>query len=171
MDHHLARRARIAALALAITSLPLAAAGVAAASRPSVRPELSAMVYHAGARYYGGLPVDQPRTAPLKCFAGDISTMVKGSQWGAYRWSAYGVAPANQRKCRAAQRDHDPAQDQGTLVRALGRQRRLPTHAPRKRRQLHPAARAAQRRQRPHPGPLLTRLAPATVLALVERNN
>jgi hypothetical protein len=60
------------------------------------------MVYHASARYYGGLPVDQPRASPLKCFEGDISTAVKGSQWGAYAWSAYGVAPANQRKCRAA---------------------------------------------------------------------
>jgi hypothetical protein len=102
MDHQLAHHARIAALGLAIALLPLAAAGMAAASRPSVRPELSAMVYHASARYYGGLPVDQRHSTPLRCFQGDISTVIKGSQWGAYGWSAYGVAPANERRCRAA---------------------------------------------------------------------
>jgi hypothetical protein len=102
MDHHLARRARILGLGLAIALVALAAADVAVASRPSIKPELSAMVYQASGRYYGSLRVDEPRSAPLRCFEGDISTAVRGSQWGAYAWSAYGVAPVNERKCRAA---------------------------------------------------------------------
>jgi hypothetical protein len=103
MNHRLSRRrARITGLGLAITLVALAAAGVAVASRTAVKPELSAMVYHASGLYYGGRRVDEPRSAPLRCFEGDISTVVKGSQWGAYGWSAYGFAPAHQRKCRAA---------------------------------------------------------------------
>lgn len=102
MNHRLTRRARITGLGLTITLLALAAAGAAVASRPSIRPELSAMVYQASGRYYGGLRVDEPRSAPLRCFEGDVSTVVKGSQWGAYGWSAYGFASANERKCRAA---------------------------------------------------------------------
>jgi hypothetical protein len=57
---------------------------LALAHRPATRAEKSAMVYHAGNHYAPGVQVDEPRSFPLHCAKAVISTVVKGSQWGAY---------------------------------------------------------------------------------------
>jgi hypothetical protein len=58
------------------------------------------MVYAASGRYYGGVNVDEPRSAPLRCYAADIATVAKGSQWGAWTFTPY--ADQHERQCRAA---------------------------------------------------------------------
>jgi hypothetical protein len=98
----LTSRGRAAGLSITVGLVMLAAAGIASAHRPAVTGELRAMVFQASARYYGGLQVDARRGTPLACFTGDISTAVKGSQWGAWGWSAYARAPAHERQCRIA---------------------------------------------------------------------
>ena len=75
---------------------------LAGAHRPAVHAETRAMVYSASSRYYGGGRVDEPRSAPLACFKADISTVVGGSQWGAWSFSSYAAQPAHQSQCRIA---------------------------------------------------------------------
>lgn len=58
------------------------------------------MIYAASGRYYGNLTVTEPRSAPLRCFTADISTVVKGARWGAWTWSTY--ADTHQQQCRIA---------------------------------------------------------------------
>lgn len=60
------------------------------------------MIYHASGRYYGRLPVNEPRSAPLRCFVSDIATVVKGSQWGAWVFSQYAFQSGHERQCRTA---------------------------------------------------------------------
>jgi hypothetical protein len=60
------------------------------------------MVYSASGRFYGGAPVDEPRSAPLACFKADIATVAGGSQWGAWRFSSYATQPAHEVQCRVA---------------------------------------------------------------------
>ena len=100
MDHFKRCSAILAVLA-AGASVILIAPAVAAAHRPAVRAETSAMVYHASGRFYGGAPVDEPRSAPLACFKADIANVVRGSQWGAWTFSNYAYEPAHQAQCRA----------------------------------------------------------------------
>jgi hypothetical protein len=54
------------------------------------------MIYTASGRYYANLNVTEPRSAPLRCFTADISTVVQGSRWGAWTWSTYAVAHGQQ---------------------------------------------------------------------------
>jgi len=58
------------------------------------------MIYHASARYYDGGNVNEPRSAPLRCFVADIATVGKGSRWGAWSFSAYAIQPKHQQQCR-----------------------------------------------------------------------
>lgn len=102
MLSHLTPGRRTSGLGTAVLLFTLMATGVAFASRRSNTRELRAMVFTASGRYYGGLNVDEPRGTPLACFAGDISTVRKGSRWGAWSWSAYGDQPANAQRCQTA---------------------------------------------------------------------
>jgi hypothetical protein len=64
---------------------------VASAHRAATKAEASAMIYHASGRYYAnGGGGGALRSAPLRCFKADISTVVQGSRWGAWTWSTYG---------------------------------------------------------------------------------
>jgi hypothetical protein len=75
---------------------------LAAAHRPAVRAETQAMVYSASGRYFGGGRVSEPRSAPLACFTADISTVVRGSQWGAWGFSKFATQPVHEAQCRVA---------------------------------------------------------------------
>jgi hypothetical protein len=90
-----ATHATVWALGLALV-LPVAAS----AHRPAVSAEKAAMIYNASGRYYGGGNENEPRTAPLRCFVADISTVVKGSRWGAWSFSAYALEPKHAQQCR-----------------------------------------------------------------------
>jgi hypothetical protein len=92
-----ATRAAVGAIALAL-ALPAAAL----AHRPAISGEKSAMIYNASSRYYGGGDENEPRSAPLRCFVADIATVVKGSQWGAWSFSAYAIEPRHEQQCRTA---------------------------------------------------------------------
>jgi hypothetical protein len=80
--------------------LALALPAVASAHRPAVRGEKVAMIYNASARYYGRADVNEPRSAPLRCFVADIATVRGGSRWGAWSFSAYAIQPKHQQQCR-----------------------------------------------------------------------
>ncbi len=61
------------------------------------------MIYRASGRYVGGAPVDEPRSAPLRCFKADISTVGRHpSTWGAWTWSRYAGESAHLAQCRTA---------------------------------------------------------------------
>lgn len=81
--------------------LVLGSTGVADAHRAASTSETSAMVYEASGRYYGGLKVDEPRSAPLRCFVADVSTVTGGSSWGAWTFSSYAYQPSHERQCQA----------------------------------------------------------------------
>jgi hypothetical protein len=85
----------VGAIGMAL-ALPVAAS----AHRPAVRAEKTAMIYNASARYYGGSNENEPRSAPLRCFVADIATVVDGSRWGAWSFSAYATEPRNEQQCR-----------------------------------------------------------------------
>jgi hypothetical protein len=85
--------------AVGVVVLALAMPAAASAHRPAIRAEKAAMVYHASARYYGGGNVNEPRSAPLRCFVADIATVANGSRWGAWSFSAYAIQPTHQRQC------------------------------------------------------------------------
>jgi len=72
----------------------------ASAHRLASNAETAAMVYTANGRYYGDGNVAEPRSAPLRCFAADISTVVKGARWGAWTFSTY--AETHEQQCRIA---------------------------------------------------------------------
>jgi hypothetical protein len=76
--------------------LPVAAS----AHRAAVNAEKAAMIYSASGRYYGGGDQNEPRSAPLRCFMADISTVVRGSQWGAWSFSRYAIEPKHEQQCR-----------------------------------------------------------------------
>jgi hypothetical protein len=59
------------------------------------------MVYESSGEHYGGIKVSEPRSAPLKCFAADISTVAPGSQWGAWTFSSYAYEPSHEKECQA----------------------------------------------------------------------
>ncbi len=80
--------------------LALAMPAEALAHRPAVRGEKVAMIYNASARYYGAANVNEPRSAPLRCFVADIATVGAGSRWGAWSFSAYAIQPKHQHQCR-----------------------------------------------------------------------
>jgi hypothetical protein len=86
--------------ALGAVALALALPAAASAHRPAVRREKFAMIYNASARYYGGGTVNEPRSAPLRCFVADIATVGKDSHWGAWSFSAYAIQPKHQQQCR-----------------------------------------------------------------------
>lgn len=96
------RRYTVLAATAASAACLMVLPAVAGAHRPAIRAETRAMVYDASGRYWGGGPVGMPRSAPLACFKADISTVVPGSTWGAWRWSNYAVQPAHQAQCRIA---------------------------------------------------------------------
>lgn len=88
--------------ALGAIGLALALPVAASAHRPATSGEKAAMIYNASARYYGGGNENEPRSAPLRCFVADIATVVKGSQWGAWSFSAYAIKPKHEQQCRTA---------------------------------------------------------------------
>jgi hypothetical protein len=94
---------RPAFLGLSATCL-LAASAVfappASAHRPAVGAEKDAMIYQASGRYFGGVAVAEPRSAPLKCFVADVSTVAGAGQWGAWTFSSF--AGGHPGECRAA---------------------------------------------------------------------
>jgi hypothetical protein len=96
---HRARTGAAVALLIGLAIL-ITTPSIASAHRPAVRAEQIAMIYHASSRYYGGGSENEPSSAPLRCFVADISTVVKGSQWGAWSFSNYAIEPAHQRQCR-----------------------------------------------------------------------
>jgi hypothetical protein len=74
---------------------------VALAHRPA--HSRAAIVYHASGRYYGGLKVAEPSSAPLRCFKVVIATVGHhASSWAAWSWSKYGDQVAHARECRTA---------------------------------------------------------------------
>jgi hypothetical protein len=85
----------VGAMVLAL-ALPVAAS----AHRPAISGEKAGMIYNASSRYYGGGNENEPRSAPLRCFVADIATVVKGSQWGAWSFSAYAIESKHERQCR-----------------------------------------------------------------------
>ncbi|HTU95184.1 MAG TPA: hypothetical protein VMF14_05035 [Solirubrobacteraceae bacterium] len=78
---------------------------VAGAHRRAAAGETRAMVYNASSRYVSAGSVDEPRSAPLACFDADISTVVRGSRWGAWGFSRYAIQPAHQAQCHLANGD------------------------------------------------------------------
>jgi hypothetical protein len=92
-------RRKAIGVTLAITALALTFPAVAPAHRTATREEKSAMIYGASGRYYHHLSVAEPRSVPLRCYVADISTVVRGSRWGAYSFSRY--AAHHERLCRA----------------------------------------------------------------------
>jgi hypothetical protein len=85
-----------------VTIVALIVPVAALAHRPAIRAEKAAMAYEASGRYYGGMSVGFPRSVPLRCFVADITTVVKGSRWGALTWSRYADQSSHERKCRTA---------------------------------------------------------------------
>lgn len=93
----LVRGARIATVPLGVAALfPTAAS----AHRAATNAEKTGMIYTSSGRYYGNENVAEPRSAPLRCFVADVSTVVKGSAWGAWTFSRY--AETHAQKCRIA---------------------------------------------------------------------
>jgi hypothetical protein len=88
--------AMIATALVVALSIPAAAS----AHRLATKAEAAAMIYSASGRYYGNARVAEPRSAPLRCFTADISTVVNGSRWGAWTFSEY--AEAHEQLCRIA---------------------------------------------------------------------
>jgi hypothetical protein len=86
--------------AVGAMGMALALPGAASAHRPAVRGEKAAMIYNASARYYGGSNENEPRSAPFRCFVADIATVVNGSRWGAWSFSAYAIEPRHEQQCR-----------------------------------------------------------------------
>ena len=91
------RRGAIFAIALAVA---LAIPAAASAHRLATKAEAGAMIYSASGRYYGNAKVAEPRSAPLRCFSADISTVEKGSRWGAWTFSKYALT--HEQHCRIA---------------------------------------------------------------------
>jgi hypothetical protein len=73
---------------------------VASAHRPATKAETSAMIYTASGRYYVNGSAGELRSAPLRCFTADISTVVKGARWGAWTWSKF--ADTHLQQCQTA---------------------------------------------------------------------
>jgi hypothetical protein len=96
------RRLLITRGAVVIVGLGLALPVAASAHRAAVSGEKAAMIYSASGRYLGGGNFSEPRSAPLRCFVADISTVVSGSQWGAWSFSRYAIEPKHEQQCRAA---------------------------------------------------------------------
>ena len=86
--------------AVVLMGLALAVPAAASAHRGATRAEKAAMIYNASGRYYGAGFDNEPRSAPLRCFVADISTVVRGSQWGAWSFSRYATQPRHERQCR-----------------------------------------------------------------------
>lgn len=86
--------------AVVIMALALALPAAASAHRAASSAEKAAMIYHASGRYYGAGFASEPRSAPLRCFVADISTVVRGSRWGAWSFSRYAIEPKHVRQCR-----------------------------------------------------------------------
>src|ERR1700679_2040119 len=93
------RGRRAARLGAAVAVLSLALPAAASAHRAATAAETTAMVYHAGSRYYGGGSVQEPRSAPARCFVADITTAVRGSAWGAWTFSRYAEQSAHAKQC------------------------------------------------------------------------
>lgn len=87
---------------IGVVAVLLLAPAAASAHRSAIRAEKIAMVYQASGRYLGGAPVAEPRSAPLQCFTADITTVVKGSTWGAWGFSRYAYEFSHQIQCNAA---------------------------------------------------------------------
>ena len=96
------RRNRVLDITAVSAACLMVLPAVAVAHRAAIRAETRAMVYDASGRYWGGGSADMPRSAPLACFKADISTVVPGSQWGAWGFSRYATEPAHQAQCRIA---------------------------------------------------------------------
>lgn len=91
------KRLLIAGSMLAVLSVP----ATASAHRSAVRAEKEAILFHAR-DYRDGANASEPRSTPLKCFVVDIATVVKGSRWGGWTFSAYAYASMhNQLQCHA----------------------------------------------------------------------
>ena len=86
--------------AVVIMGLALALPVAASAHRAAVSAEKAAMIYTASGRYYGAGYDNEPRSAPLRCFVADISTVVRGSRWGAWSFSRYAIEPKHEQQCR-----------------------------------------------------------------------
>jgi hypothetical protein len=86
--------------AVAVMALTLALPAAASAHRAATSPEKAGMIYNASGRYYGAGLDNEPRSAPLRCFVADISTVVRGSRWGAWSFSRYAIEPKHERQCR-----------------------------------------------------------------------
>jgi hypothetical protein len=80
---------RVRCVVLTIIVVALVLPAVAVAHRPATGAETRAMLSAGG----------EARSVPLRCFAADISTVVPGSQWGAWSFSRYAIRPSNQRRC------------------------------------------------------------------------
>lgn len=78
----------------------MACPAAASAHRHATRTERTGMVYGASGRYYGGIAVAMPRSVPQRCFVAEISTVVRGSRWGAWTFSSYAYDPTHERQCR-----------------------------------------------------------------------
>jgi hypothetical protein len=79
--------------------LALAVPNVASAHRPASEAQRKGMVYQASGRYYGDISVSEPRSAPLRCFIADITTVVRGARWGAWTFSPYADQVKHSRQC------------------------------------------------------------------------
>jgi hypothetical protein len=86
--------------AIVIMALALALPATASAHRAATSPQKAGMIYNASGRYYGAGLDKEPRSAPLRCFVADISTVVRGSRWGAWSFSRYAIEPKHVRQCR-----------------------------------------------------------------------
>jgi hypothetical protein len=91
---------RSAAAFVIAVSAALSVPAAASAHRLATNGEAAAMIYSASGRYYGNSKVAEPRSAPLRCFSADISTVVNGSRWGAWTFSKY--AETHEQQCRIA---------------------------------------------------------------------
>ncbi len=56
------------------------------------------MVYKASGRYWFHIRAQEPRSWPLRCVTAEISTVVKGSRWGAWVFNRY--ADHHEQQCK-----------------------------------------------------------------------
>lgn len=91
-------RTRTAAV-VGVAAVAAAFPAAAGAHRSASRAQADALVYQSSGRYYGGGSVSEPRSAPLRCFTADISTVAGGGRWGAWTFSRYAFERSHQSLC------------------------------------------------------------------------
>jgi hypothetical protein len=99
LQHAFRRPALLGVSAAALCAATAVFAPTASAHRPAIGAEKGAMIHQASGRYFGGMAVAEPRSAPPRCFVADVSTVARDGQWGAWTFSSFAARHAGE--CRA----------------------------------------------------------------------